>query len=76
MFIKNSIDQVYNVNMGTAVEPIGRMPPYGPEHLSILVLTVVVSIAVVFVGRHLRGTDLEDRLLRIGGWIMLTVTIA
>lgn len=62
--------------MGNAVEPIGRMPQYGPEHLSILVLTIVVSIAVILVGRRIRGTDIEDRLLRIGGWIMLTVTIA
>ena len=62
--------------MGTAVEPIGRMPPYGPEHLSILALTVVASIAVVLVGRRIRGTALEERVLRTGGGVMLTVTIA
>ena len=62
--------------MGTAVEPIGRMPPYGPEHLSILVLTMVASIAVVLVGRRIRGTAFEDRILRTGGWVMLIVTIA
>jgi len=62
--------------MGTAVEPIGRMPPYGPEHLSILLLTMVASIAVVLVGRRIRGTALEGRILRTGGWVMLIVTIA
>jgi|SRR5690625_14500 len=61
--------------MDNAVEPIGRMTPYGAEHLGVLVLTVVLAVAVVIVGRRIRGTVLEDRYLTAAGWVMLAVTI-
>src|SRR5690625_6144453 len=62
--------------MDSAVEPIGRMTPYGVEHISIIIATVVIAVALVWLGRRIRGTVYEDRFLRIGGWIMLGVTIA
>jgi len=62
--------------MDSAVEPIGRMTPYGVEHISIIIATVVIAVALVWLGRRIRGTVYEDRFLRIGGWIMLVVTIA
>ena len=62
--------------MATAVEPIGRMTPYGPEHLAILVFTVLIAVVLVILGRRIRGTAAEDRLLRALGWIMLIATVA
>src|SRR5690625_7384889 len=61
--------------MDNAVEPIGRMTPYGAEHLGVLVLTVMLAVAVVIVGRRIRGTVLEDRYHTAAGWVMLAVTI-
>lgn len=62
--------------MGNAIEPSGRMTPYGPEHIVMLVVTVVVAVLVVIVARRIRGTFREDHLLRTAGWVMLTVTLA
>ena len=61
--------------MGNAVEPIGRMTPYGPEHLSVLGITVVVAITLVLLGRRIRGTEHEERVLRTLGWVMLGATV-
>lgn len=52
------------------------MTPYGPEHIVMLIVTVVVSVVLVVIARWIRGTSHEDRLLRTVGWIMLTVTLA
>lgn len=62
--------------MATAAEPIGRMAPYGPEHLAILVFTVLIAGVLALLGRRIRGTAAEDRLLRALGWIMLIATVA
>ena len=61
--------------MDSAVEPIGRMTPYGAEHLAVLGVTVVLAVVLVLVARRIRGTVHEDRLLRTAGWIMLAVTV-
>lgn len=59
----------------TRVEPIGHMPPFGPAHASMLVLTVLASIAVVFVARRIRGTAREATVLTVSGWVLLVVTV-
>ena len=61
--------------MDSAVEPIGRMTPYGPEHIAVLLVTVVLAVALVMVARRIRGGVQEDRLLRGAGWVMLAVTV-
>lgn len=62
--------------MSNAIEPSGRMVPYSVEHVAMLIVTVVVAIVVVLIARRIRETAKEDRFLRVGGWIMLTVTLA
>ena len=61
--------------MGNAVEPAGRMTPYGTEHILVLVLTVIVAVALVVWSRRIRGTVHEDRFLSIAGWTMLVITV-
>lgn len=61
--------------MDQAVEPSGRMTPYGPEHLAVLALTVMLTVVMVHVARRIRGTDIEDRILATFGWIMLWATV-
>lgn len=62
--------------MGSAVEPSGRMTPYGTEHIAVLIITVLLAVVVVIVARRIRGTTHEDRFLRASGWVMLIVTLA
>lgn len=40
--------------MGNAVEPSGCMTPYGPEHIVMLIVTVVVSVVLVVIARWIR----------------------
>lgn len=61
--------------MMRTVEPIGRMTPFGTEHLSMLLLTVLASIIVVLIGRRIRGTVWESRVLTGTGWTLLSVTV-
>lgn len=51
------------------------MTPYGPEHFTVLALTVVLAVVVVIAVRRIRGTDTERRVLSIAGWIILLGTI-
>lgn len=62
--------------MRTAVEPIGKMTPYGPEHVAMLVFTACIAVVLVMLGRRIRGTAAEDRVLRALGWTMLIATVA
>jgi len=61
--------------MNVALDPIGRMPPFGIAHLMVIVCTVLLAIIGVVVLRRIRGTVLADRLFASLGWITLTVTI-
>jgi hypothetical integral membrane protein (TIGR02206 family) len=61
--------------MTRTVEPIGRMTPFGTEHLSMLLLTVLASIVVVLIGRRIRGTAHESTVLTATGWTLLSVTV-
>ena len=61
--------------MTRTVEPIGRMAPFGTEHLSMLLLTVLASIVVVLIGRRIRGTAHESTVLNATGWTLLSVTV-
>lgn len=51
------------------------MPAYGTEHLLILALTVILTVAVVPVFRRLRATGRDVMITRIAGWVLLAVTI-
>ena len=66
----------YNVAMGNAVEPIGRMTPYGVEHIAVLIVTILTAVGLVWWIRRLRRAGTEDGFLRAAGWLMLTTTIA
>lgn len=59
----------------SSVEPIARMTPYGHEHISVLIVTVILAVLAVSVARRISGTRYEQRGLRIFGWIMLTATV-
>lgn len=50
--------------------PLGRMAPYGAEHLSMLVLIAVATIAAVLWARR-ADRDRASRLLRTAGWAVL-----
>lgn len=52
-----------------------RMTPYGPEHLAVLVVIVVVGILAVVHARRVRGTPAEHRLTRGAGWLLLVVSL-
>ncbi len=65
----------YTSLMSIRLEPIGRMPLLGPEHLCALAFTVIAGFALVWGARRIAGTDREDRILRISGWIVLAVAL-
>lgn len=50
--------------------PLGRMTPYGLEHLSVLALLTVTAIALVVWARRAEPGRV-DRRLRIAGWLLL-----
>lgn len=54
--------------------PLGRMTPYGPEHVTVLVLTVVLAVALVAWARQADPARM-NRLLRITGWMLLANSI-
>lgn len=54
---------------------MGRMTPYGIEHLSMLAVIVVVGILAVIHARRVRGTPAEHRLTRAAGWLLLVVSV-
>ena len=61
--------------METALDPIARMTPYGSAHLTVLIITVAVTIALpIWVRRH-RDPHSVRRVLSIIGWITLTVSV-
>lgn len=51
------------------------MPAYGTEHLLILALTIVLTIAVVPAFHRLKATGRDGQVTRIAGWVLLVVTI-
>ena len=56
------------------MEIIGRMPPYGIQHITMLLLITAVSAALlIWVRRTERQT--VDRVLRIAGWVLLANSI-
>lgn len=58
-----------------AVEPIGHMPSYSPEHIAVLAVTVIAAIVLVPVFRKLRGSASESHVYTVSGYVMLAVTI-
>lgn len=62
--------------MLASVDVVGRMSPYGLEHVAALAFTVAAGILLVALARRSRGTRHEDRALTIAGWIMLAAALA
>lgn len=52
-----------------------RMTPYGPEHVGVLVLLVVVAAVWIWWARRNRGSEIERRLSRTVGWVSLMLAI-
>lgn len=52
------------------------MDLFGPAHMSMLVLTVVLSFLAVWGARRLRGSTAEQRITRSVGWAFLVVSTA
>lgn len=61
--------------MPTRLDPISRMPLYGPEHIAVLVVAVAAGIVLVSGARRISGTRHEGPALRMGGWTLLAVTL-
>lgn len=55
---------------------IGSMPAYGGQHLAVLAVIVAAGAVLVPLARRLRGTALEDRLVRGTGWLLLLVSLS
>lgn len=56
--------------------PVGRMPLYGPEHLSVLAIIAVGSVLLVLLARRFRGTAAERRAVQSTGWALLVIALA
>lgn len=56
-------------------QPTGTMDVFGAAHISMLVLTVVLSVLVVWSARQIRGTPAAHRLTRGAGWVLLVVSL-
>ncbi|MCT1385926.1 TIGR02206 family membrane protein [Brachybacterium sp. p3-SID1565] len=50
--------------------PLGRMAPYGVEHITVLILIVLCSVALVLWARRTDPAQV-DRALRVAGWVLL-----
>lgn len=51
------------------------MTPYGAEHITVLIVTIMLAVLCVMLARRISGTRHEDHVLRIAGWVMLTATV-
>lgn len=49
---------------------------FGGVHLSLLGLTILLSVLVVWGARRLRGAPAEDRVIQVAGWVLLVVALA
>lgn len=56
-------------------QPQGRMDLFGAAHITMLVLTLVLSVFVVWGARQIRGTPAALRLTRAVGWVLLVVSL-
>lgn len=51
------------------------MPPYGTEHIIMLVMLVVASTCLVIWARRSGQTDRTERILALTGWVYLAISI-
>lgn len=51
------------------------MPPYGTEHIIMLVMLVVASTCLVIWTRRSGQTDRTERILALTGWVYLAISI-
>ncbi len=63
------------MSMSSTSEPIARMQAYGAEHLVVLGITVIAAVLLIIWARRARDPERVERILRIAGWVMLTVTV-
>src|SRR5690625_3932347 len=54
----------------------GSMELFGAAHLSVLVLTVVLTVLAIWGARAIRGSRAEHRLIRTCGWVFLVLSTA
>ena len=52
------------------------MPPYGTEHITMMVALIVVSALLVIWARRTGLTNRTERILAVAGWLYLGVSIA
>jgi hypothetical integral membrane protein (TIGR02206 family) len=62
--------------MFLAHEPVGRLAPYGAEHIAVLVATVVITALALAAVRRARDVRAVERWLARAGWALLAVTLA
>ncbi|MDD9206803.1 TIGR02206 family membrane protein [Georgenia sp. 10Sc9-8] len=62
--------------MAPEIAAVQRMEPFGGAHLAMLVLTVALSVVVVWGARRIRGTASEMRFTQRAGWVLLVTSLA
>lgn len=55
---------------------LGRMPPYGTEHVAMLVVLVAAAAAAVIWARRSGLTPRTERILSVAGWAYLVLSLA
>lgn len=53
-----------------------RMPPYGVEHISVLIAAAIVTALLVVGARREGLTRRSERALAIAGWVFLAISVA
>lgn len=58
------------------IETIGRMPAYGVEHVTMLLVSIVATLAVVVFVRGRRDFTAVCRMATGFGWLLLVISVA